>query len=230
MRVRAPYELRGRDDRSTRNTVSRQLKEHGIAFQSEPASYALAPDWPMPLPRLCVKGRGEGRIHPAGKAEIARVLRFFGPSCVYGLRSIELAYCPRTDHDKGLLMGRIIVPGRIVLYDQPPSPWLLSYQLSAGAATRLQCAGAIVERDGPGGPTAVRWPGTTLRDYMIFDVLMHEVGHHMAQQYTGKRRVRVRRTKDHEAFADLFARRCRLLYHGGDSDGNSGPNGDGTAW
>jgi len=189
-----------------------------MVFQPDPP--ASAPDSLTPLPRLCVKGTSEGRIHPAGKAEIARVLRFFGPSCSYGLRSIELAY--RHDHDGGgdrdLLMGRLIVPGRIVLYDQMPSPWLLPYQLSAGATARLQRAGAIVDWGGRDEPTAVRWPGATLRDYMLFDVLMHEVGHHMAQQYTGKRRVRARRTKDHEAFADLFARRCRLLYQGGHSD------------
>lgn len=58
----------------------------------------------------------------------------------------------------------------------------------------------------------VSWPATTLRDYMLFDVLMHEIGHHLLQQYTGKRMARVARTKDHEAFADLFAQQCRSLW------------------
>jgi hypothetical protein len=51
-------------------------------------------------------------------------------------------------------------------------------------------------------------------------VLMHEVGHHLIQQYKGKRRARVARTRDHEAFADGFARRCRRLSRGA---GQAGP-------
>jgi Zn-dependent peptidase ImmA (M78 family) len=47
---------------------------------------------------------------------------------------------------------------------------------------------------------------------MLFDVLMHEVGHHVIQQYKGKRPARVARTKDHEALAERFAARCRELY------------------
>ena len=62
-----------------------------------------------------------------------------------------------------------------------------------------------------GAHALVSWPGKTLRDFMLFDVLMHEIGHHLIQQYKGKRRARVARTRDHEAFAAHFARRCRLL-------------------
>ena len=46
----------------------------------------------------------------------------------------------------------------------------------------------------------------------LFDVLMHEIGHHLIQHYKGKRTVRRARTADHEAFADRFAQRCRLAY------------------
>lgn len=58
----------------------------------------------------------------------------------------------------------------------------------------------------------ITWPGDSLREFMLFDVLMHEVGHHWLQQYKGKRPARVVRTREHEAFADEFARRCRLIY------------------
>lgn len=30
--------------------------------------------------------------------------------------------------------------------------------------------------------------------------------------HKGKRRVRIARTRDHEAFADAFARKCREVY------------------
>ena len=107
------------------------------------------------------------------------------------------------------------MPGRIILYAQPPSPWVLPGGLPAREEERLRRAGAAVERIGGGCQTVVAWPGATLRDFMLFDVLMHEVGHHMVQQYTGKRLARVGRTRDHEAVADRFALQCRRRYVAG---------------
>jgi hypothetical protein len=69
-----------------------------------------------------------------------------------------------------------------------------------------------VESCDDGGATIVSWPSTTLRAFMLFDVLMHEIGHHLIQHYKGKRPARVARTRDHEAFADAFAQRCRSLH------------------
>lgn len=154
----------------------------------------------------------EGHVHPAGKGDIAHILRFFGESYLYGVRSIELVQQNVVDGNN-LLMGRLAVPGRIILYDQPPSPWLLPRGLSAEAIDKLCHAGAVVEVCSPSAHMVIWWPGTMLRDYMLFDVLMHEVGHHLIQQYTGKHRARVARTKDHEAFAGGFARTCPLLYN-----------------
>jgi hypothetical protein len=99
-----------------------------------------------------------------------------------------------------------------VLYDQPPSPWLLPGTLSAVELDRLRRAGAVVELVSETSQTIVSWQGETLRDFMLFDVLMHEIVHHLLQHDKGKRRERVARTRDHEAFADRFARRCRRLY------------------
>jgi hypothetical protein len=155
-----------------------------------------------------------GHSHPAGRADIAAILRFFGEQCTYGLRSIELAQGYPTRPGGRLLFGVLRVPGRIILYDQAPSPWRLPGRLSEREHEWLCRAGAVVEAIGVGSHTLVTWPGTTLRDFMLFDVLMHEVGHHLIQQYTGKRRARVVRTGDHEAFAAHFAVQCRLSYSG----------------
>ncbi len=183
---------------------------------------------PTPLPRLVERRPREGHVHPAVKGDIARVLRFFGEPYLYGLRSIELVQQNVVAGDN-LLMGRLVVPGRIILYDQPPSPWLLPRGLSAKAIDKLYHAGAVVEEGSPGAHTVVSWPGATLRDYMLFDVLMHEIGHHLIQQYTGKRRARVVRTKDHEAFAGHVARQCRLLYESRDDTASGGATSGGTA-
>src|SRR5262249_48957989 len=109
-------------------------------------------------------------------------------------------------------LGRLRVPGTVRLYDQPPSPWCLPGRLAPAEQARLCRAGAVVEESADGTLTVVSWPGTTLRDFVLFDVLMHEIGHHLIQQYKGKRSARVARTRDHEAFADELAWRCRLRY------------------
>jgi hypothetical protein len=77
---------------------------------------------------------------------------------------------------------------------------------------RLRRAGASFENSSGSLHTTVTWQERQLRDYMLLDVLMHEVGHHLIQHHKGKRREQVARGKDHEAFAELFAQRCRELY------------------
>ena len=56
-----------------------------------------------------------------------------------------------------------------------------------------------------------------LVNLMIFEGLLHEVGHHVMQHESRAGSRRIVRTKDHEAFANTFAARCRieLLDHGG---------------
>jgi hypothetical protein len=72
--------------------------------------------------------------------------------------------------------------------------------------TLLREAGALVAID----PLAVTvsWPGETLRAFFLRFVLLHELGHHRLQHDAGKR-AQIARTRDHEARADLFARRAR---------------------
>jgi hypothetical protein len=212
-RVIAPHEPRGAGDRSARYVAARELKEHGLVCE---ARVSVLVERVTPLPRVIVRQPGPGRSHPADRRDVLRVLRFFGAEYTYGLRAVELRPAPPDVAVGRLRFGSLRVPGHIRLYDQPPPPWLLPGTLSARERARLEQAGALVERAMAGGATRVEWPGTTLRDFMLFDVLMHEIGHHMVQQYTGKRRARVLRTKDHEAFADRLAARCRTTFLDGD--------------
>jgi hypothetical protein len=57
--------------------------------------------------------------------------------------------------------------------------------------------------------TLVDWPADTLRRFILEEVLLHELGHHALQHHKAKRRARIARTKDHEAFAARFAVRQR---------------------
>jgi len=209
-RIRVPYEPRGYADQSSRHLLARALKESGIVPDTVPVAHR--DKRPAPPPRLIVKRPRSGYFHPASRAEILELLRFFGEECIYGLRTIELLQTGRGYRGGDVLFGTLLVPGRIVLYEQPFSPWLLPGRLSAEEQQKIARAGATVESINEAPQTIVSWPGDTLRDFMLFDVLMHEVGHHLLQHHKGKRLERIARTADHEALAARFAVRCRLLF------------------
>jgi hypothetical protein len=207
-RVRALYERRGHADPSAARAHARAAK--GLGLSGDHAPLAPVPDSLVHQPRLHTRRAREGYHHPAGRADIAAVLALVGPEATYGLRSVELARRPDGERG-GLILGRLIVPGRIVLYEQAVPPWLLAGRVPARDAGRLRAAGAEVAPTA-NGRTWVTWPPGALREFMLFDVLLHEVGHHVLQHHTGKRRVRIARTRDHEAFARAFADRYRRRY------------------
>ena len=208
-RVRAPYAPRGHGDRHPRHALLRSLKALGGGPSDLPSAPQPAA---APLPRVRVQRPRKGYAHPATAADVTALLRRVGEVCTYGLRAIELRQGPSVAAGQRHPLGHLRVPGTVVLYDQPPSPWWLVGRLPGGEQERLRRAGATVEEWDEGRLTAVSWPGAALRDFMLFDVLLHEIGHHLVQQYTGKRPARVARTRDHEAFANRFAQRCRRLY------------------
>ena len=162
------------------------------------------------MPRIRVGRCRPGFIHPIGRREIVEALAFFGPLAWYGLRSIELRQAVG-DSVGSLALARLQVPGRIVLYEQSPPPWLFDGELASRSHKRVQRAGASV-RSGPSG-TRIEWPGDSLASFMLFDGLMHEIGHHLIQHHAGKRLGRVMRTTDHERRADRFAESCRQAWN-----------------
>jgi hypothetical protein len=160
-----------------------------------------------PLPRIVRRRASPGYIHALSRRDVVEALRALGEEYFYGLRAIELVQ-PPPERGPGLALGRLRVPGTILLFAQPEPPWTLSGRLSPDLRARLERAGALLN-DAASGQTVAEWPDGTLRDFMLFDVFAHELAHHVLQQYKGKRGVRIARTKDHEAFADLTASRMR---------------------
>jgi hypothetical protein len=65
----------------------------------------------------------------------------------------------------------------------------------------------------PGSRTLGRYtpPGRIELFDDAVDVLLHELGHHVTQHRRGARAGRIARTRDHEAAAELVARRAREL-------------------
>jgi hypothetical protein len=160
-------------------------------------------------PRVVVQQPRPGFHHPAGKPEILAMLRSVGPLALYGVRAIELVRGRAARAGAAPAFGSYRVPGRIVLYEQPLPPWRLPGSLPPAAARRLEDAGAILTPLRDAGATLVDWPDGSLRRFMLEEVLLHEVGHHVLQHHTGKRPVRIARTRDHEAFAAGFAEKER---------------------
>jgi hypothetical protein len=208
-RVRAPYEPRGANDITALRREARRLKEQGIILVVGDKHLDREPSL---QPRIVAQRPSAGHYHPASKRDIIEVLRFFGEEYIYGLRRVVLARTPASPKIGRLIFGRLLVPGTIILFEQPRTPWVLPGSLAEKELKGLARAGAHIEEVSRGLQTVVHWPDATLCDFMLFNVLMHEVAHHTLQQYTGKRPLRIARTSYHEAYADKFAVQCRLQY------------------
>jgi hypothetical protein len=150
-----------------------------------------------------------GFIHPASRRKVVEALGFFGPLATYGLRAVELRHAE--EEERGVpVLARLRVPGTVILYEQRASPWTIAGRLSEESLSRLGDAGAII--DIRPSSTVIDWPDESLAQFMLFDGLMHEVGHHLIQHHTGKRTARVKRTADHERAAERFAAACRAAW------------------
>ncbi len=152
--------------------------------------------------------------HPAGRKEVLRFIEAVGPVAIYGLRSVELVRAHSPSGVPCLVFGRYEAPGRILLFEQPVPPWRLPGLLDHESVRRFERAGATVTPRPDSGATLVDWPAGTLERFMLEEVLLHELGHHVLQHYKAKRPARIARTKDHEAFAALFAERQRQTLQG----------------
>ena len=203
-RLRAPREGRGVGDLSRRRELGRN-RQAG----AEPGGGKLEENGQLRL-RIVVRESRSGFHHPADKRDVLEMLKAVGPVAFYGLRSIELARSPADSLISMPVFGRYYVPGRIILFEQPLPPWRLPGLLKGDVARRLERAGAVVTRLTDVGATLVHWPHATLRRFMLEEVLLHELGHHVLQHHKGKRPVRVARTRDHESFAARFAEKYRL--------------------
>lgn len=200
-RLAAPSDPRSVGDLALRRRIGRARK--GSAGTESPAD--AAGTLRAAGLRVVEAPPRAGWHHPVGRREVERFLRGLGPEALYGLRCVELCRGPAWSGDGAPCFGRLRVPGRIALFDLPRPPWRLRGLLAAADAAALRQAGATVAPDREAGVTVVAWPGDSLATFMLADVLLHEIGHHVLQHNKGKRRVRTARTRDHEAFAQRFA-------------------------
>lgn len=177
--------------------------------------HRLVPTGLARSPRIIMHPPGPGYWHPAGRADVRRFLQQLPPRFRYKLRSIELRRAPPPVTGGAPPLGRLLLPGRVILYAQPRSSWLLGGFLADAEHARLLRAGARVTVDRRSSVTVVMWPPRCLRDFMLHEVLLHELAHHLLQVRRAKLIAPVVRTVDHEATAHGLGRRqaIRLAGH-----------------
>jgi hypothetical protein len=186
--------------------VGRALKESGLQSIREDG----VANRRLLGPRIVTRRAGRGFHHPVSKKEVLQLLEAVGPVACYGLRSVEFVRRPRDGNLVVPVFGRYQVPGRLLLYEQPLSPWRLPGLLEASDLRRLKQAGALVTLSPDAGAALVEWPKGTLQRFILEEVLLHELGHHVLQHNKGKRPARIARTRDHERFAATFAAKQRM--------------------
>ena len=213
-RVRFPRRGRGDGDPSRQHRSGRLAKELGV--RPEGMDAGLQDE--VRFPRILVREPEPGWLHPAVKVDIRKVLERLGPESFYGLRTVELVQSPANPERLLPLLGRLLIPGRIQLFAQRRPPWILPLVLGSADLESVRRYGARVECGGQVPWTRIDWPGSSLRRFMLLEVFLHELGHHVLQHERGKTGRRIARTLDHEAFADQFARRCRQLFPEGEEE------------
>jgi hypothetical protein len=149
-------------------------------------------------------------FHPVRPSEIRCFLTWLGPHSIYGLSAITLhSECPWRDGK--ILLGEYRLPGEIILYAVPKAPWKLDFLPNDEDLKAFQrhCRGMQIDRNLQ--QVALHWQPEELQRFYLFEVLAHELGHHLKQYRSGKPSLPCCRLSEHEAWAELFRLRVAQL-------------------
>ena len=157
-------------------------------------------------PRIVTQKPLPGFVLPLRPCDVRLFLTRLGPAAAYGLREVRL----RREclfGLRGVTFAEYILPGRIDIYTVPASPWRLAFVPPPADLQTFRRYAARVDVNQAARQTTVWWEPDGLTDFFLYEVLAHEIGHHVLQHHRGKRPVQVCRRAGHEACADLYARR-----------------------
>lgn len=161
------------------------------------------------LPRIAVHRPHPGFVHPATTADLTRVLDALGEAHLHGLKSIGLVEARQAATDGQPTFARLLDTGSILLFEQPKPPWMFSGSLDEGLLVRFREAGAIVTPTDGCTPTLVDWPAETLRDFMIFDVLLQEIVDHVQRRDNAGKNASMTTGEDVASVRQRIATRLR---------------------
>ncbi|HLK56515.1 MAG TPA: hypothetical protein VKU00_08125, partial [Chthonomonadaceae bacterium] len=115
---------------------------------------------------------------------------------------------------QGIVFGEYLPSGEIHLYAVPSHTWVLPYLLHDADLAAFARYGCRWELDVTRERTTLAWKPTGLRDFYLYAVLAHELGHHLLQYHKGKRQTALCRRSDHEKRADLHSHRVQVRLKG----------------
>ena len=162
-----------------------------------------------PLPGLC---------HAVTPREIRSFLIRLGHASYYRLRAInirrECGFRPT-----GIVFAEYAVPDEIQLFALPQLPWSLPFLLSVVDFNLFESYGASLVVDHVREYTVITWSPSGLQQFVLCEVLAHELGHHLLQTRKSQGSRSRYRTSDHEKRAGLYAMRAnRILARSAVSD------------
>jgi hypothetical protein len=204
-RLSSPRAHLSEGDASGRMRVGRALKESGLLSTYELENQKHVVVWP----RIVVPGPTPGFYHPATQGRVQEILEALGPTGVYGLKTVKLSRHSEVDGAGPGLLARYISPDRIMLFERKLPPWHYIGRLSDSIVDLFERSGAEVCWSDEASATTVDWPGDTLARFILVEGLMHEIGHYIKQHEARARTRRIARTRDHEAFARMYAARVK---------------------
>lgn len=155
---------------------------------------------------ICVSKPCPGTFHPLRPRDIRGLLEQAGGASAYGLNRIRMRYECAFLSD-AVLFGEYLLAGEIHLYAVPPSPWRIPFVPAEEDIAAFRRHGARVLVSEARQMTTVEWSEEGLRGFYLYEVLAHELGHHLLHYHRGKRLAVTCRRSDHERRAELTRRR-----------------------
>lgn len=162
---------------------------------------------PAPRPPIIAPKPPVGTDHFLKPRDIRSFVGHLDPTALYGVKSIRLRSEPAI-RNEGIVFGEYAPKGEIHLYALPRGEWRLPFVPALKDRAAFRRFGATVECDFEKGAARVVWPVDGLKRYLLYEVLAHELGHHALQRRRGKFVRPVCRRREHEAYAELCARRA----------------------
>lgn len=155
-------------------------------------------------PRILAAKSLPDLINPLQSREVRAFLAILGPAATYGLRAIRLRQeC--LFNQTNLVFGEYVVPQEIHLYAVPPSPWRLPFVPCRADLATFEYYASDLHVNTVRRQTCIVWEPDGLREFFLYVVLAHEIGHHLLQYQRGKRRAQNYRRADHEAWQTPIA-------------------------
>ncbi len=174
-----------------------------------PVTIAADTDAPVRLsggPRITTHKPLPDLVLPLCPSDVRRFFAILGPASLYGLRRVRLRQqCLFTP--QGVTFAEYTLGGAIDIYAVPPSPWRLAFVPCDSDLRAFTRHAARLDVETTARRTTVWWEPDGLLAFFLFEVLAHEIGHHVLQRDRGRQSTPACRRADHEACADTYARR-----------------------